>query len=258
MPSSGTWLLHSIGAGLLSIAVCWLLWYPREFFLRLRCRRIFRKWLEQNGFEVVSREWPGFWKNPFLWKPSIGERVVSRLELRDSAGKVRKGFVRCGDHAKGFLGRHDLEVLWDSPPDERGLSTARLLLWLVLPFISLGTFVAAYAFCFSGPEFAHSYLGPLVIAGYVALGIGVMLVERRRGYPTLRRILAVDASEFRGLILSNGLACLGALLMAAVVFRFGLGQLGTPTVAEAAGWLGLFSGGCLLLILGLRRLKSRL
>lgn len=100
-----------LGSIALGGALC-ILWLPRVFFMSRRCRSNYRRWLEENNLTEVSREDRLFFKGPFFGKAGA-ESVVFRGEFRDVAGVVRKGFLRCGDHHRGLLGHHVLDVKWD-------------------------------------------------------------------------------------------------------------------------------------------------
>src|SRR5262245_21851418 len=108
----GILAIQAIGLIFFEALVVWMLVAPRRFFLKLRCRRAFRRWTEKNGFEVVSEETRGIGKGPFQWG-FREDYEVTRLEVRDRDGKVRTGYIRCGNHAKGFLGQHDVGVCWE-------------------------------------------------------------------------------------------------------------------------------------------------
>jgi len=89
-----------------------LLSFPRTFFMSRRCGGLYRRWLKESGLEEVSREDRFLFKGPFFWEPSAGF-VVFRAVCKDATGATRSGFIRCGDHRRGLLGRHELEVRWD-------------------------------------------------------------------------------------------------------------------------------------------------
>lgn len=71
-------------------------------------------WARANGFTILSQENCWLFKGPFFWTSSKGQEVY-RVTVRDSEGRVRSGFVRCGGFWLGLLSDH-VEARWD---DER-------------------------------------------------------------------------------------------------------------------------------------------
>jgi hypothetical protein len=107
---------YALGLGLALLGIVVLLWLPRVFFMSKRCAANYRRWMRDLGLTEVSREDRMLFKGPFFGSAGFGH-VVFRGVFRDQAGSVRKAFLRCGDHARGLLGRHEIEVRWD---DARG------------------------------------------------------------------------------------------------------------------------------------------
>lgn len=85
---------------------------PGAIFKSIRCAQAQRRWLRKESLVLISEEVRTFFKGPFFWEIPDGYEV-RRIEVRDASGKPRKGFLRCGDHTRGFLGHHDLDVRWD-------------------------------------------------------------------------------------------------------------------------------------------------
>lgn len=253
----GLVFLQALAFLIAGAALLWLLTAPRTFLLKLRCGRALRSWLEKNGFEIVVEERRRFSQGPFVCGPKE-DYAVTRLELRDRDGRIRKGFVRCGDHARGFLGRHEVAVCWDAADDPVRSVAARLWLWIGLPFVSFTCVMAAYAYWFASGEFKpilyKPYVAPILIAGLVLLGIMVMVLERKQGFPTLRRVVAVDSATFQRLFLSHALACLGGFFLAGAVLMIPR----MKSDGEAFAGLILAVGGLSMLAFGVRRAAALL
>jgi hypothetical protein len=85
---------------------------PRTFFMWRRCASKDRRWTKDNRLTEVARDDRIFFKGPFFGEAG-GSSVVFRAEFRDAAGSACKAFLRCGNHARGFPGHHDLDVRRD-------------------------------------------------------------------------------------------------------------------------------------------------
>ena len=215
----GVLIVEGLALLILPAVILWLISAPRTYFLKLRCKKSFRRWWEKNGFEILAQESRRHWRGPFVWGPKE-DYSVTRLEVRDRDGNTRTGFIRCGNHAAGLLGQHDVSVCWDAAAEEPDPSR-RLLLWIGAPFLSFSSVVVAYTYWFAGPRFKPTLslttIAPILLASLVMIGITVMSVERKRGFPTLRKIVAVDGATFKRLFLLNSVACIGGVLFAAGV-----------------------------------------
>jgi len=257
----GVMFLEGLAVILLPAVILGLLSAPRWLFLKLRCKGAFHQWREKNGFEILSQETLRYSRGPFLWGPKE-DFSVARIEARDRDGQIRKGFIRCGDHAKGMLGQHEVGVCWDAAVEETAPS-ARLWLWIGLPVLSFGSVIAAYAYWFAGrhfkPIFSLPVMAPILLAGLVAIGIIVMAAERKRGFPTLRKVVAADGATFRRLYFHQCLACAGGLMFAAGVatIRFLDDHKELPDRAAILGLVLLFVG-LGLVTFGILRVETRL
>jgi hypothetical protein len=108
----GPWIFKFI-VGVVAVgALVSVLALPRTFLMSRRCLANYRRWMRRNGVSEVSREDRMLFKGPFFGEPG-GGHVVFRAEFRDASGIVKKAFCRCGNHARGILGHHDLDVRWD-------------------------------------------------------------------------------------------------------------------------------------------------
>lgn len=129
-----------IGATLLLKA---LLTFPVLYFKRVRCRRAFARWLLENRIEVVDRAHRFYFEGPFYG--SDGGFSTGTIRLKDDAGRVRRAFVRCGDHRQGWAGRHDIEVRWD--PETSASIPGLLRTWLLWMLFALLLGLAAAGGC---------------------------------------------------------------------------------------------------------------
>jgi hypothetical protein len=76
-----------------------------------RSKSILQQWADKNGYRILQQEYRNFFKGPFFWTSSKGQTVYY-VTVSDSAGKVRKGWVRCGGWFLGLLS-DNIEVCWD-------------------------------------------------------------------------------------------------------------------------------------------------
>jgi len=106
------WILKAL-LGVVAIgALASFLALPRTFLMSRRCMANYHRWLGENGLTELFREDRLLFKGPYFGQPGSGH-VVFRAEFRDERGTVKKAYCRCGDHARGLLGHHDLDVRWD-------------------------------------------------------------------------------------------------------------------------------------------------
>jgi hypothetical protein len=218
--------MHPLGLEMLALILVEGLIYaifefPREFFLRLRCKRVFRRWLKQNDSELVSSEVRTFWQGPFPSEPEANY-TVTRLEVRDRTGATRKAFVRCGNHSKGFFGTHDLEVRWDEASASGASAVSRLFALLLAPALTLVCAIGAFAWWLSQPGSgllrSNPHLGSVVV-GAVMMGFLIALAtERRRGYPRLKKVIAMDRAQFCRFLVLIWAPCLLLIAVTAPIF----------------------------------------
>ncbi|MBV8879394.1 MAG: hypothetical protein JO332_05500 [Planctomycetaceae bacterium] len=74
-------------------------------------RSMLRRWTSAQGFEILSHEECWFFRGPFFWTSSKGQKVY-KVRLRDREGQLRRGYVRCGGYWLG-LWSEAVEVRWD-------------------------------------------------------------------------------------------------------------------------------------------------
>jgi len=84
-----------------------------------RAYSILEKWAGTYGYQILESERRKFRRGPFFFLTGTGQ-VVYRVTVQDSAGQIRRGYVRCGDFFLGvFSDRAD--VMWDAePPHQPG------------------------------------------------------------------------------------------------------------------------------------------
>ncbi|MBI3857289.1 MAG: hypothetical protein HY293_16505 [Planctomycetes bacterium] len=70
------------------------------------------RWAKANGFEIASSEDCWFFKGPYFWSATRGQKVY-RISVRDRNGKLRSGYACCGGYLLGTLSDH-VDVTWDA------------------------------------------------------------------------------------------------------------------------------------------------
>lgn len=86
-------------------AVGSLVWHFRRF------RTLLDQWAEQNGLEILEREYRNFFNGPYCWTSSRGQTVY-HVKVRDREGSVRSVWLRCGVWFLGLLS-DNTEVRWE-------------------------------------------------------------------------------------------------------------------------------------------------
>jgi hypothetical protein len=76
-----------------------------------RSRAVLEHWAEKNKFTIIHSEYRNFVRGPFFWTASKAQTVYY-VKVRDSNGKVRSGWVRCGGWFLGLL-TDTAEVRWE-------------------------------------------------------------------------------------------------------------------------------------------------
>jgi hypothetical protein len=76
-----------------------------------RSRQLLEKWVVDNGYQLVHREYRSLRRGPFFWTTSRGQAVYY-VVVRDALGKERSGWVRCGSWWLG-LSSDKVEVAWE-------------------------------------------------------------------------------------------------------------------------------------------------
>ncbi len=76
-----------------------------------RSREVLEQWAEEQGFELLHREYRNLIRGPFFWTTSRGQTVYY-VRVRDQQGVERSGSVRCGGWFLGLL-TNPAEVRWE-------------------------------------------------------------------------------------------------------------------------------------------------
>ena len=76
-----------------------------------RSRSVLEQWAEENGFELLETDQRHLFRGPFFWTTTKGQSVY-RVVVRDSSGRVRRGWVRCGSFWFGLMSSKAMEK-WD-------------------------------------------------------------------------------------------------------------------------------------------------
>ena len=75
-----------------------------------RSRAVLEQWAQEEGFEILRRDYRAFFRGPFFWTTSKGQTVYF-VTVRDGQGSVRRGWVRCGGWFSGLM-TDKAEVRW--------------------------------------------------------------------------------------------------------------------------------------------------
>jgi hypothetical protein len=79
-------------------------WNSRRSF------QIAERWAKKNQLKLMAAYFHG--RGPFSWRLMSSAQTVYRVELADSSGAVRCGWLRCGSLLRGLRGDH-ADILWD-------------------------------------------------------------------------------------------------------------------------------------------------
>ena len=74
-------------------------------------RSILEHWAKSSGFELLSQESCWFFKGPFFFTATRGQDVF-RFTIRDTQGRTRSGYAKCGGFWLGTL-TDQIDVRWD-------------------------------------------------------------------------------------------------------------------------------------------------
>jgi len=77
-----------------------------------RAANMLERWCRHTGFELLSRRNCWLWKGPYFTSFLNGQWVY-RITIRNRAGRVKNGYVRCGSHLLGVLA-DEVDVRWDA------------------------------------------------------------------------------------------------------------------------------------------------
>ncbi len=94
-------------AAVVVVAVCGFVWHIA------RSRKLLKRWANNNNCEILQSDHRSLFRGPFFWTTTRGQAVYF-VRIRDAAGNVRTGWVRCGSFWAGMLS-DKTEVRWDDP-----------------------------------------------------------------------------------------------------------------------------------------------
>ncbi len=76
-----------------------------------KSERLIRQWAATRHYQLLGMNHQWFWYGPFWWRTAKGQ-MVYHVTLRDSAGQIRKAWIRCGSFLLGLLS-DDIAVEWE-------------------------------------------------------------------------------------------------------------------------------------------------
>lgn len=79
-----------------------------------RANTLLQRWAAASGYRILDRQWRLLRRGPFFLTTSGGQEVY-RVIVEDSAGNIRKAYVRCGGYFLGMLSNR-VDVRWDANP----------------------------------------------------------------------------------------------------------------------------------------------
>ncbi|HEX3358682.1 MAG TPA: hypothetical protein VHS31_17025, partial [Tepidisphaeraceae bacterium] len=77
----------------------------------IRSHSILNQWAQENGFQILSSERKLFLRGPFFFR-STKHQTIYYVSVRDAAGNIHRGWVRCGGWFGG-LWSDTATVKWD-------------------------------------------------------------------------------------------------------------------------------------------------
>jgi hypothetical protein len=105
MPDSTLLRITLLSVLAIAGAIAYAIWYYR------RARELLQSWADQHGFQIQAVEHRWLNRGPFFWTTSRGQ-VVYYVTVLDTAGRKRRGYVRCGSFWGGLFS-DKVEVRWD-------------------------------------------------------------------------------------------------------------------------------------------------
>jgi hypothetical protein len=79
-----------------------------------RSAAILQKWADDNGYQILQKDYRHFFRGPFFFTTSR-HQTVYRVTVCDKTGQERSGWVRCGGWWWGMLS-DQATVRWDDVP----------------------------------------------------------------------------------------------------------------------------------------------
>ena len=79
-----------------------------------RARVVLRAWAAEGGFRIIRFQKTNITgRGPFNWWTNSPYQSIYHLRVRDSEGRERSGWVRCGSYFGGVLFSNKAEVKWE-------------------------------------------------------------------------------------------------------------------------------------------------
>jgi hypothetical protein len=79
-----------------------------------RAKAILREWAAEGGFQILSFEKRYMiGTGPFKRWTNSRNQIIYHVRVRDSAGRERSAWVRCGSYFGGVLFSRQAEVRWE-------------------------------------------------------------------------------------------------------------------------------------------------
>jgi hypothetical protein len=97
----------SLALTFLSAFVLFAIWWQNA-----RAEAMLERWCRHTGFELLERRYCWIPVGPYVLAPLHGQWVF-RVTIRNRAGRVRTGHVRCGSMLLGVLAE-EVDVRWDA------------------------------------------------------------------------------------------------------------------------------------------------
>jgi hypothetical protein len=105
MPDSTLGLVTFLAVLCIAAAIWYSVWYYR------RGKALLQRWAEENDLQIVTAEYRWLRLGPFFWTTSRGQTVYY-VTVMDTAGRTRRGYIRCGSFWWGLFS-DEVAVRWD-------------------------------------------------------------------------------------------------------------------------------------------------
>jgi hypothetical protein len=79
-----------------------------------RAQAVLRAWAAEGGFRIIRFQKTNITgRGPFNWWTNGRHQIIYHIRVRDSEGRERSGWVRCGSYLGGILFSNKAEVKWE-------------------------------------------------------------------------------------------------------------------------------------------------
>ena len=79
--------------------------------LHYRVKKLIKDWANKHKFTITKIDHKIFWKGPFNWGSSRGQKVFF-VTIKDESNKTRDAYICCGNYWFGGI-TNKLNVIWD-------------------------------------------------------------------------------------------------------------------------------------------------